>query len=857
MEIVYHIGAIDSPQGKAKHMSEGQAPATSGIPRRALLIAGAAGAAALTVIPRAAMAAPVPSSATSVTAGGPSSVPWWERWPRFAHTRSLQDMLAHNANAMTGWLWEEGRGAYARIADLQNADALAQLHGLLENDIHVLPWLESLGYDRAIVVAVDKQADGSFLIDPLTGNPQRIADTWSWAGSGPGVNSQATFVAWESVFAWMNRETWQGGAVAPAGYPVPRYPDGTPAIGYLDDDSSDPRKSRLWDGLGCKDLNGDFPNGLTFRYGTTAGDNTAGLVPVTNPDGSISYYGDLSNGKDLANDWWVGYNVAAAKYYLQRGIDGFWVDNYNGNDFIGVNPLLVAFGDWSVAGIRKALAQGPRSSRPAGFSATTFDVRQYLKDTLTTWYPGADPTDLGHAGWLDARWTTDPVWSAFRSFKSNAARNAMQKLYDGIKSAALAAGRDPNQVYVSANDIGKLNYAAETGKAVDQVNIEWDPFYHPVLQGNSEGIIPRGQTGSYYRTVSNYGKSRHSVVWFYLWNPQISAFQGNTTVGEMLFYEALANNAILNAGIDETFWAVSPNNALALHNAQERLGTVFGLRRSWGEIGLLFSPNSEYRDLRPGGYSPGGNVVHTLDYYGWSNALIQDSVPFVNVTEFRLEETIQDLKVLIVPNADAIPSAVVRQVIAPWVSRGGTLVVTGADSGRYAGVDEAFADRGSAVLADLARRPRGSGHGVYLDGRPGMDYYATGRSSADRAGIAAVVRSLRAAGRFRLDVALSGFGQVVATVNRSDASERPAVFIDLVNQQLTLDQPTATATLAPLASGTVTLTQPAAGAVTVRRAQWHDVDGSAPVSLPITRIGANAVQVAVPAFRAYGSIVLS
>lgn len=259
--------------------------------------------------------------AESAKSGGPPPAAavvarWWDAWPRFNNSSNATNAVTTDSTVLTGFLQDEGRGAFLREATFIDPGNEAQRQILADHGIGYIPWLENLGTTRAIIGAVDRNADGSYVIDPVTGNPKLVAHNWTWDIDGPGRNPDATMIVWMGVFSWANREPWQGKAVRPPGFPTPTYPDGRPALGYLDDDSSDPRKARIFDAMGCRDLNGE----LTFTYfplpaaGHTK--NTAGELVITQPDGSVDYVGDLDVGKDLACPWWIRYNNAAAKYFI-------------------------------------------------------------------------------------------------------------------------------------------------------------------------------------------------------------------------------------------------------------------------------------------------------------------------------------------------------------------------------------------------------------------------------------------------------------------------------------------------------------------------------------------------------------
>lgn len=812
-------------------------------PRRTVLLWGGAAGALLPVIARTGAADASPPSKTSS-----AEKRWWDMWPRFNNSSNAGNAVDTDSTVLTAFLQDEGRGAFFREATFHDPANVAALKTLADHGIRYIPWLEGMGTTRATIGAVDRRADGTYLVDSATGNPKLIATNWSWDLAGPGRDSRANTIVWMGVFSWANQEEWQGAATRPDSFPVPTYPDGTPALGYVDDDSSDPRKARLIDAMCGRDLNGElrveyYP--LPAAPGHTK--NTAGELAVTEPDGSVQYVGDLDVAKDLACPWWVLYNNAAAKYFIGRGAGGFWIDNYNGWDFIGNSPVGKAFGHWSVAGFTDHMRlRGKRD----------VDVRAELKATFRKWFPDGDPDDLSTAGWSDERWLTDPTWIEFKLYKSDVVARRMREGYEGIKLAARDAGKDPDTIYVGGNDIGKLNTGAEAGTGqLDQVNIEYDPYNSPVTGPYSDKIPPYGQAGPYYRHVQQYAESQHTAIWYYLQAAPVSAFQNDPTLGEFLGYEALTNNVVLNDGADNNSDPGNSASALAVNQTIDRLAPVFGARDQYADVGLFFSPDTEYGDLTPGSYRNGGKLDHTLGYYGWGNALTRLNVPFLPVPEFRLTPPVlQRLRLLILPNARAISERTLQTVLAPWVSAGGAIIVTGGDSGSVDGLQARFRPRRSASLVDLARRAATKRRGSYVEANLGMDFYlSAGRTDADLNPIRSILGQLTRQIGLGPTLTLDGVGKVVANMHTARSGGR--VFVDFLNEDLDLDNTTSTASLSPTTGGSVTVRLPQSRTGGQPTIHWYDADSAAPVVVS-AHVDGTMLRIPLPSFRVYGSLVI-
>lgn len=485
------------------------------------------------------------------------------------------------------------------------------------------------------------------------------------------------------------------------------------------------------------------------------------------------------------------------------------------------------------------------------------DIRVELRDTFERWYPGADSSDLLAPGWSDERWLTDPTWIEFKLVKSDIVRRAMGEAYRGIKGAARAAGKDPDTIYVGGNDIGKLNVGAETGTdQLDQVNIEYDPYFSAVTGSYSDHIPPYGQAATYYRHVQQYAGSQHAVVWYYLWALPVTAFQNDPALGELLAYEALANNTLLNFGADNNPNPGTSTTARAVNQTIERLAPVFGIREQYADIGLFFSPDTEYGDLTPGGYRDGGKLDHTLGYYGWGNALTRLSIPFRPVPEFRCTAQVLDgLRVLILPNVRALSEHTLRDVLGPWVDGGGAVIVTGADSGILDGLRARYRRRRSAALADLAERAATKGLGIYRPANLGMDFYlSSGRTTADLDELQSILDQLSERIGMAPAVTLDGVGpKVVANLHVARSGER--VFVDLLNEDITLDDSTGTASITPTNGGSVVVRLPTRDRAPTS-IQWWDADRDGPVTLH-GDFRAGALALDLPAFRVYATAVLN
>jgi hypothetical protein len=179
--------------------------------------------------------------------------------------------------------------------------------------------------------------------------------------------------------------------------------------------------------------------------------------------------------EDMASPWWVERNIYAANYFIEEhNVDGFWIDNYTGWDFMGNNPVENVFGEWTVASFRDYLKDNPVDGET--YSAD-YDVRDALKARFLTHFSSADPgylkSTVTRANWLNSIWIDDALWRAFKSHKAKIANNSMIRLYEGIKEGATELGKNADNILVSGNDLPSINFGSFKGNSIDISSSEY------------------------------------------------------------------------------------------------------------------------------------------------------------------------------------------------------------------------------------------------------------------------------------------------------------------------------------------------------------------------------------------------
>jgi hypothetical protein len=408
-----------------------------------------------------------------------------------------------------------------------------------------------MGEARTYVGAVNKQSDGSYLMDPKIPAAKQVSSYWSWDATGPDKNPLATEVVWSGAHTWANKEKWLGELVMPNDFSLPTYPDGSSALGWMTgkEGSKDPRDYKLYDALACKSVLGTFVEQEQYEK-PVGGNSTAGMIKDTLlSTGKERFVGDYYFSRDMAAPWWLDFNRNAISYFIERGVDAFWVDNYTGWGHIGNMPVLRAFGDWSTAKFNDYLKKHPIN----GIDSSKFNIRDYMVNKFEKEFNGTIPSVITYSWvgqWKSDEWLRDPVWMSYLAFKSETSYEAQKAFYTMVKEEAKRLGKDPDSILVGGNDISGSNYAAaESDQYIDMAHTEYSPNYSAVTQSRTDGYFPVGQAAGFYRAANQYTKSRRSTIWYYLDGPY-EKYRGNYNLGSLIAYEALSNNCMIYSGSD-------------------------------------------------------------------------------------------------------------------------------------------------------------------------------------------------------------------------------------------------------------------------------------------------------------------
>ena len=775
----------------------------------------------------------------STVVASSAPVPWWDAWPRFSTNDGVAGVERTAATATIGAGHDEGAGTLYRLQD--TLDVQQTVQDLHSKGYRSISWIEGNGQCREVVCSVHNLgAPETYEIDPRTGAARTIDSWWTWDNRNTQTGNEVRFFG---LASFVNAETWLGPWTVndPVwGLSTPTYSDGTPATGSLGDPAN-PTLARFYDALASKNLNGG--QHVEADYSKSGEPGLVYVKPGNNPPG---YSGDISIGKDSASPWWLDYNKKAIRWFAQHDSDGFWMDNASGWDSMGTRPIERGFGEWCVQGFRDFLASHPEAGVA---NPSSFDVRSYLRSRFQQLFPGRNAQNLGDPGWADARFCDDAVWRAYLVYRSEQLSTYFRALHQSVKDEAAASGRfaNPDDFFLGGNDVPSLTYGVYTGDEIDAAHFEYNALGGPDIGPVGRGLPPEGHAGPLYAAAVRYGKGRRATAWFYM-DGAYAGLARNENLSEVLGFEALSQNVTLYNGSSNGHMVGTDDSARVVNDAISRLEPVLGHRARTGAVALLYSTDTQHSRMAPGGFCEGDTPAHTLAYNGWGAALEELQVPYRAIPDFRLSAAeLAGVSVLVLPHVRAIEPDTVSQVLLPFVQGGGGLIVTGDDSGTVRQKPGLYAPNGSALLRDLDGTPGV----VFLSENVGEELFLDQSRTAGRAAIQQALDQLRSSGRLPVEVDASALGVRVRVAVHEDADAGTA-FCDLLN----VDLVRSTDVLTPSQGGSVVLRVPDMLAGQAVSVTLHDADG-ATVSPSARFLDERRIEVTVPAFRVYATIVLA
>ncbi len=623
---------------------------------------------------------------------GAATLPWWDNFPRMIITSDPGTAQAFSASAaLNGVATDPGWGLWFTYATDSGAAGAAMRQSFQAAGIYSLSYNESYG-DASCPIA-ELQWD----VTQQRWTPRYSHWNWQLYDGGP--------IVWTGAWSWFDSfrndpplvPTEPSYFARPFtrmhsvyGGPPMTYPDGTIATGFFNNDSSDPRNSRVYDAGSSKDVFGHLEPAYGYNSNASSSNQPhAGeiWVPATG-----MFAGDVTFPKDSACPHWTNYAYASTLASAQlTGLQGTWTDNLGAWDsFMSGGPVTSAFGEWSVGRFRPYLTNHFTLSQLQGWGVLSnnatladigsFDVRAYFRTVASNQF-GLASANLSDGAWNNSDWLDQPVWRAYKIFKRQVGTEALAA-YDQAVHAAAAQGGQTNFALL-VNDISPACFGWARG-SFDLSSTELSLGWNLASGERGFGLPPFGRIAPLYKTMREHGRSRFAAVWLYTdgYNTALT----NRGPVEAVFYEMLATHALPHIAPGDNHWAGTTQvQTNFLRFVAQTAAPTFTSRVPVEEVGIYFSSSSVLAGALPGDASNFSRQDHLFAMWGWGTVLSEMHYQYRIVPEWKLtRDLLLGLKLLIIPNAAAFDPDDVSTLLA-WVQTdGGSLIVTG-DSGSRLG----------------------------------------------------------------------------------------------------------------------------------------------------------------------------
>jgi autotransporter-associated beta strand protein len=781
------------------------------------------------------------------------TLPWWDDYPIIVESTDVATVQANNGTCGMG-TGDPSWGMYAQKA-IVNWNPPVQMHNA---GYKYIAYYEAFGCSESFIVELGPTSP--------EGDSSVYRNLWSWnmldtnGGTFRWVGPQNYFDAEDFAGPYTRLHPVYG-----AGGREMTYPDGTPAVGYFDNDLTDPRKSRLLDAASTKNILGAVEHGVSY-VDEVAGNplRSGGLLPVT-VNGQSHLLGALISPKDPACPMWIDLQRSSVLYNVARGqIDGIWTDNFSPWDNFAW-PVKLAFGDWSVARFRDYLGTHFTAAELTAMGVSnvaTFDIRTALRNKLIAL--GGTDTNLEDAKWNDGSWLNDPLWRAYKIYKRQIGTEALTNYYNVSKDAAAQMG--VSDFAVMGNDIPVISLGYCRG-TLDVVSTELSGGWHMGTSSRGFMMPSVGRFAPAYKVGREHAKSRLLNVWMYF-EADYEPYKEKPGLVNTLYYEMLANQTLpmLHPGVGKTTQDLAINGAFTSFVKNSR-ATLSG-RDSLTDVGIYYSTSSILAYMTPAGFLDIDNQPATGAYNGWGTALGNLQYQYCAIPEWKLTaQALAKLKVLIIPNAEVLDSADVTNIITPWVNAGGRLIVTG-NSGARKGESGNFdlntnlSLSGLTGITEIATAPAtqsrtvGLGKVYFIKNNIGLSYF-NASTSTDRAnlisGFSTAMNQVLGTDKTLVHPVTTIPDTVGINVYETPAARR--FFIDVNNY----DVNRSTDVVTPTPATTFTVAAPSwLAAASIENIRVTVLSPTTPTpTVTVTKSGADRIQVELGAVTHYVSIVLS
>ena len=633
-------------------------------------------------------------------------VPWWDReLPRVVDTNKREVYDKYHGNiAQTGFAGNPGWGLF-----FTNSGIKRRLNSYAESwkGVKTLTYFEAFGQSYCPLMAVKEQE---------LGKPwKKVLDIWGWKSYKPEKHGKTFRYAGPWTFFDAPEFTGEFNHKHPrySGTPA-TYPDGTIASGNTSKSGYDPRFEKSYDATLAKGLLGKPAFDIKVQKGKND-QELPGKIYIEEKDG---YAGNPMAKKDPACPAWATYMYACILQSMDAGLNGAWNDNYGPWDSFGCGILKTGFGEWTLAGYRDYIKNNitPAQLKICGVDEIeTFDIRKHLIDKATKW--GWDGENLRDKVWKKGEWLDDPLWRAYLIYRRKSGTKALGDYYNAAKRAAKTAKLEETFL-MQGNDIPAMSLGWARGN-LDMVSTELSTGWGLATGGKGIGLPPIARYSPFYKIAVEHAKSRFVHIWPYKGGHYTKQLE-HPAVYKAMFYEMLATHTMPKFQPATHHIIGDEETNIAFFKFVESLTPHFGMRRPVQDIGLYYSSSSVLRTFVPGGKLNGNRQPHQFSLWGWGTALSELHYQYRVIPEWKLTpENLASLRLLIIPNAQVLDSDDVRNVLEPWLQKGGQILVSG-ESGTYQGEGHNFdANPNGSSLSLLD-----SSAGVKTTTKPvGIDYY--------------------------------------------------------------------------------------------------------------------------------------
>lgn len=459
--------------------------------------------------------------------------------------------------------------------------------------------------------------------------------------------------------------------------------------------------------------------------------------------------------------------------------DGLHADNL-GDNGLG-DGHTGAFGAWSVHTFRDRLRRtfSPEELRAMGVAdPASFDIAAYLRDKPLEsrgrpWHP------QNHA-WLD-----DPIWSAYRVHKIEAALAYHRSWYATAKAAAATAGLD---CAVFGNTIPMPLGGALMRGACDIPHFEWSAA-HPWWGMRPMGLPPTGRVD--YVTRLGAAISDAGYCWPSLYVPRTLAGTGHENLHKVVAFDALANRGLMDFGhgYRDGYSPGTPSSAGVVNRFVREHAAILSGRRYAADIAVAHSAWSEIASCTV--FNPVPDLFID-EYCGWCRFLSDTHRQWDVVVQADMTaDALARFPVVVLPSVLSLSDREIEE-LRRYVAGGGRLVATGLTGARH-GPDRLFARRAAASEIPGAT--------VTTD-RPGVDYWRRGRDPET----ARIMAELLAAAGSPRGLETDAPPTVGVNLNVGEEGGEPYLTLDFNN----VDIDVATDAIRPAPDVAVTFSLPAA-----------------------------------------------